>query len=283
MVRTTSAGQVVLEPSQTSATSHKPVEALHSVPALPAKCSQIPEPSQRSVVHVSPSASHAVTGDAKPFAGHAAVEPSQVSAGSQIPFPPRHSVPMVRTTSAGQVALEPSQTSATSHEPAEALHTVVTSSNVQPSVQQAPPSQSSPGSTVLSPQTALGMWGVTSAKVEPSLTSSSPTPWLVLRSICNRTKVNSNSLTLPRFAWAAAVAGSLLSTGSIHSHASSLPPEKSTRTTRKCWSLGLKEGSARLVLPSASASPNRVLGESLPPCPKKRPSPSPTLWILAEL
>jgi len=113
--------------------------------------------------------------------GHAAVEPSHLSATSQLPADARQTNVLGRTLSAGQPVdallqnsagsqapvdarhmfvlwaseghelLEPLQTSAMSHAPADARHVVVLVANVQ-SMQHAPPSQSSPLSTMPLPQ-----------------------------------------------------------------------------------------------------------------------------------
>ena len=154
---------------------------------------------------------------------------------------------------------------------------------MQPAVQQSPAtseptSHCSPGSTVPSPQTELAVWGDTWAKVVPRRISSIPT-WLEFPWSWSWTKSNSNSLTLPRCALGAAVDGSEASSGSIHNHASSLPPEKSTRMTRKCRSSGSNEAGAWAVLPSASASPIRFVPESLVPWPMNRPSPREKLLL----
>ena len=57
-------------------------------------------------------------------AGHAALEPVQASAASQVPATPRHTEPAVTKPLAGQAAPEPPQVSATSHTPADGRHVV---------------------------------------------------------------------------------------------------------------------------------------------------------------
>jgi hypothetical protein len=63
-------------------------------------------------------------------AGHAVLAPLQVSATSQAPTDPRHTVLDGRNPSDGQAAALPVQLSATSHAPAEARHTVPAVVNV---------------------------------------------------------------------------------------------------------------------------------------------------------
>src|SRR2546430_11802782 len=58
-------------------------------------------------------------------AGHAALVPSHVSAGSQLPVDARQTNPLGRIASAGQLTLEPSQFSAMSHPPAAGRHTAL--------------------------------------------------------------------------------------------------------------------------------------------------------------
>jgi hypothetical protein len=89
---------------------------------------------------------HTVLELANPSAGQVGLVPEQVSATSQTPAAGRHRVPAVARTSAGQVALEPVQVSATSHAPAAGRQIAPAPANWQPPVQQAPPSQASPGS-----------------------------------------------------------------------------------------------------------------------------------------
>src|SRR5207245_4850548 len=101
------AGQVALDPSQVSATSHTPAEARHTVPALPAGCVQAGAPTvplHTSLVQTMPSSVQAV--------------------------------PAVLTASAGQVVLEPVQLSARSHSLCDARHNMTAGSNVRVEVQQ---------------------------------------------------------------------------------------------------------------------------------------------------
>jgi hypothetical protein len=58
-------------------------------------------------------------------AGHEALDPVQVSAGSQTPAEARHSVDEGEKASAGQLLFTPSQDSGTSQTPAEARQTAV--------------------------------------------------------------------------------------------------------------------------------------------------------------
>src|SRR5439155_193204 len=88
-----SAGQVALVPVQASATSHAPAAGRHTVPAWPAGCWHASLlPSHWSSVHGLPSSVHAVPLACFASAGHAALEPVQVSARSHAPAAARHTV-----------------------------------------------------------------------------------------------------------------------------------------------------------------------------------------------
>jgi hypothetical protein len=87
-----STGQVLFVPSQTSATSHVPVEERHTMPEAFA-----------------------------PSAGQSALEPLQVSATSQRSLAARQTPPVTKP-SAGQLMLVPVHVSAASHGPAGARH-----------------------------------------------------------------------------------------------------------------------------------------------------------------
>jgi hypothetical protein len=125
-----SGGQVMLVPSQVSATSHTLTAARHTVPACPAGCVQAGEPEMplhTSVVQVLPSSVQAVPAALTASAGHVALEPVQLSARSHSLAAARHTVPL------GTKRHEAEQ-----HEPAVPFDT--------------PWSQSSPASTVPLPQ-----------------------------------------------------------------------------------------------------------------------------------
>jgi hypothetical protein len=122
--RAWSAGQVVVVPLHTSAASHWPDAPRHSVPALPAGCWQaMLAPSHTSAVHVCPSPGHGVPAEDRASAGHVALPPVQVSAGSQTPAELRQVVLEDTNTFAGHAALVPVQVSATSQIPPVARHT----------------------------------------------------------------------------------------------------------------------------------------------------------------
>jgi hypothetical protein len=80
-------------------------------------------PSHWSVVHGLPSSVHAVPLAFFTSAGHAVLEPVQLSARSHSPAAARHSVPAATNASAGHVALDPVHVSATSQTPAAARQT----------------------------------------------------------------------------------------------------------------------------------------------------------------
>src|SRR5437867_2076641 len=136
-----SAGQLVLVPSQLSATSHSPPTARQTAPALPAGCWQtVLVPLHWSRVQALPSSVQAV-----PLA--------------------------FRGPSAGHVALEPVQVSGRSHSPAAARQVFVLLAKVQLFLQHEPAapfnalprSQSSPDSTVPLPQVPGASVNVVSA------------------------------------------------------------------------------------------------------------------------
>src|SRR5207249_696758 len=136
-----SAGQLVLVPSQLSATSHPPPAARQPAPALPAGCWQSTlVPLHWSRVQALPSSVQAV-----PLA--------------------------FRGPSAGHVALEPVQVSGRSHSPAAARQVFVLLAKVQLFLQHEPAapfnalprSQSSPDSTVPLPQVPGASVNVVSA------------------------------------------------------------------------------------------------------------------------
>src|SRR5213080_4625324 len=79
-------------------------------------------------------------------AGHAALVPSHVSAGSQLPVDARQTNPLGRIASAGQLTLEPSQFSAMSHPPAAGRHTVLADERASAGQLSEEPSQLSAGS-----------------------------------------------------------------------------------------------------------------------------------------
>jgi hypothetical protein len=120
-----SAGHVALAPLQVSWGSHSPVEARHTVPALPAGCWQaVALPSQMSRVQTLPSSVQGVFAADRASAGHVTPEPLHASCGSHSPADARHTVPAGRRPSAGQTVLAPVQTSCASHAPAAARQTV---------------------------------------------------------------------------------------------------------------------------------------------------------------
>jgi hypothetical protein len=115
-----SEGQVAEVPEQVSATSHSPVEARHTVPALPAGCWQAAfEPSHWSLVQGLPSSVQAVPLAFLASEGQVAEEPVQVSARSHSPAAARQTVEDEAKALAGQSSDVPLQLSATSHAPAE--------------------------------------------------------------------------------------------------------------------------------------------------------------------
>jgi hypothetical protein len=118
-----SVGQAELEPVQLSATSHSPDEARQTAPAFPGVWTAPEEESQVSTVQGLPSStlratppvqaplpsqwsevvqafesSQEVVEGAFASSGHAALLPSQTSAGSQTPLPARHSAPALPGT-----------------------------------------------------------------------------------------------------------------------------------------------------------------------------------------
>src|SRR5438046_2610848 len=81
-----SAGQTVLVPVQFSSTSQPPAAARQTVPAFPAGCWQASfVPSHSSVLHGLPSSVHAVPAGSFASAGHVALAPVPLSAGSHSP------------------------------------------------------------------------------------------------------------------------------------------------------------------------------------------------------
>ena len=108
---------------QKSATSHTPAAPLHCV-AAGRKVSagqSLFTPSQFSAMSQSPAdALHSALDFAS--AGHVALEPVHVSAMSQTPALALHSVEIGKNWSVGQLLFVPSQFSAVSHIPADALH-----------------------------------------------------------------------------------------------------------------------------------------------------------------
>jgi hypothetical protein len=74
------------------------------------------------VLHGLPSSVHEVPAGTLASAGHAALEPVQLSATSHSPAAPRQTVPAGLSASAGQVALDPVHVSCGSHTPADARH-----------------------------------------------------------------------------------------------------------------------------------------------------------------
>ena len=151
--RKASTGQIGLDPSHDSATSHSPPAARQTVPALPAGWVQAtPLPLHTSLVHGFASLEQEVPFGLKPSAGHVGLDPSQVPATSHTPaafrqtvptFPagwvqaplPLHTsvvhtfpssvqpVPFDWNPSAGHEALDPVHVSAASHSPAAFRHT----------------------------------------------------------------------------------------------------------------------------------------------------------------
>src|SRR5206468_2047930 len=88
-----SAGQLVLVPSQVSATSQGAAAARHSVPGLPASCWQVTSvPLHASVVQGFSSSVQAVPLASFASAGHVALDPVQDSATSHSPAAARHRV-----------------------------------------------------------------------------------------------------------------------------------------------------------------------------------------------
>jgi hypothetical protein len=124
-------GQVAVEPVHVSAGSQagSPPEARHTVVPALKRATHAPAPSQlsgasQSALLLEP---QGVLSGAVTFAGHAAVVPEQVSAGSHVAFEPaaRQVALAGRKVSAGQLSEEPEQNSVTSHGPASPRHTVV--------------------------------------------------------------------------------------------------------------------------------------------------------------
>src|SRR5439155_196446 len=111
-----SAGQVMLDPSQVSATSHTPAAARQAAPALPAGCWQVVlVPLHWSRVQGLPSSGQAAP--AFPAGCWQAGEPTvplHTSVVQELPSSVQ-AVPADFTASAGHVALEPVQVSARSH------------------------------------------------------------------------------------------------------------------------------------------------------------------------
>jgi hypothetical protein len=114
-----SAGQLKLDPSQTSWTSQTPVSARQTVPDgfTPSAGQLAVDPSQFSAAsHSCPTlaARHSVPDSTKAFGGHWKLDPSQTSCTSQSPAEARQIVPDGNTPSAGQVGVLPSHCSASS-------------------------------------------------------------------------------------------------------------------------------------------------------------------------
>src|SRR5947199_268652 len=187
-----SAGQVALDPSQSSSRSQTPTAGRHGVPAAAkvsagqssATPSQLSATSQMSApgrqtavlfasagqlaldpVQVSArsqtpaAARHVVPAATKPSVGQLSPTPSQLSVTSQMPADGRQTA--VLFASAGQVPLEPVQVSCRSQTPAAARQTVPAASNWQLEEQQSPfatfpSSHCSAASTVPLPHTAAG-------------------------------------------------------------------------------------------------------------------------------
>src|SRR5439155_730936 len=96
--------------------------------------------------HTPAAARHTVLAGWKTSAGQAALVPSQVSVTSQTPAAARHTVPAAAFASAGQAAALPLQNSAGSHAPAEARHSVVGGWKTSAGQSLVTPSQLSPTS-----------------------------------------------------------------------------------------------------------------------------------------
>src|SRR5881398_3381935 len=182
-----SAGQLVLVPSQLSATSHSPPTARQTAPALPAGCWQtVLVPLHWSRVQGLPSSVQAA--------------PALPAGCWQVLFVPSHwsrvqallssvqAVPLAFCgPSAGHVALEPVQVSGRSHSPAAARQVFVLLAKVQLFLQHEPAapfnalprSQSSPDSTVPLPQVPGASVNVVSAvwpEERPAAVSVNVTP-----------------------------------------------------------------------------------------------------------
>src|SRR5205823_13806512 len=99
-----------------------------------------------SSVHGLPSSLQAVPLACFASAGHAALEPVQLSARSHAPAATRHTVLAGWKASAGQAALVPSQVSGTSQTPAAARHTVPAAAFASAGQAAALPLQNSAGS-----------------------------------------------------------------------------------------------------------------------------------------
>ncbi len=122
-----SAGQVVLDPVQDSATSQAPAEARQVVPALPAGCAGTPLWQMSRVQGLESILAGSVRAVPSAFlesVGQEAPAPVQDSPGSHSLVEARQEVPAAENPSAGQVMLDPVQDSATSQVPAEARQVV---------------------------------------------------------------------------------------------------------------------------------------------------------------
>jgi hypothetical protein len=120
-----SGGQIVLEPSHSSALSQAVAAARHTAPAFPAPCVHVSFASQASRLQGLPSSVHGEPAGAKPSAAHELLAPSQYSATSHALAAARHCVPATTFASAGHAAALPVHLSATSQTPATGRQVVV--------------------------------------------------------------------------------------------------------------------------------------------------------------
>src|SRR5262249_29194446 len=95
-----SVGQLLLVPSQNSATSHGPLAARHRVPAFaaPSGGQLALEPEQVSATSQTPEAGRQIPPVVKPSGGHVVLTPSQNSAASQMSAAVRQRVPAFPAT-----------------------------------------------------------------------------------------------------------------------------------------------------------------------------------------